>query len=79
MSNKVFGRECSPALAETVKRVTDKLIELESAETDKYSLCVFECSCGFHIGIDSSYLLQVADVRIDCPSCHAVIAVEGKS
>jgi hypothetical protein len=36
---------------------------------DKAELEVYECPCGFHLGIDASYLEQVGDVTIECPSC----------
>lgn len=42
---------------------------LRSAETDEYILEVIECDCGFHIGLDASYLDQIGDITIDCPSC----------
>lgn len=36
---------------------------------DKVELEVIECDCGFHIGVDATYLDQVTDVSIICPSC----------
>jgi len=44
---------------------------LITPETDKYELEVFECnSCGFHIGLDVSYLEQVSStISLPCPSC----------
>ena len=50
--------------------------ELESVETDIYQLCVFEClECGFHIGLDFSYLDQCGGITMDCPSCGHSIEV----
>jgi len=46
---------------------------IESVSSDRVELEVYECSCGFHIGIDSSYLEQVDDVKIVCPSCGEII------
>ena len=46
---------------------------LDSIETDKYVLEVLECNCGFHLGIDASYLDQVGDFKMHCPSCKQVI------
>lgn len=43
--------------------------ELGSVETEEYSLCVFECDCGFHIGLDFTYLDQVKDISVRCPAC----------
>ena len=46
---------------------------LQSAKTDDVDLEVIECDCGFHIGVDVSYLLQVGDVKIQCPSCDIIV------
>jgi hypothetical protein len=46
---------------------------LKSVETEQYALEVVECDCGFHLGVDASYLDQVGDVVIACPSCSAQI------
>lgn len=46
---------------------------LQSAVTEKYELEVIECDCGFHIGLDATYLLQVDDIQIACPSCKTII------
>ena len=42
---------------------------LNSAVTEQYELEVIECDCGYHMGIDATYLLQVGEVVVDCPSC----------
>lgn len=42
---------------------------LDSAISDQYELEVMECDCGFQLGIDCTYLLQVGDLKINCPSC----------
>lgn len=47
-----------------------------NVETDKFSLEVIECDCGFHLGIDSTFLEQVGSVQIKCPSCNKLIQVE---
>jgi len=46
---------------------------LNSVENEKVSLEVIECDCGFHIGLDASYLDQVADFQIECPACGSII------
>ena len=51
--------------------------QLKSIETDQYSLQVYECGCGFHIGIDASYLDQVGDVTLKCPSCNNRLIITG--
>jgi len=42
---------------------------LKDIETDEVSLCVVECDCGFHLGIDATFLDQEGDFIIFCPSC----------
>lgn len=42
---------------------------LDSTETEKIQLEIIECNCGFHIGLDVTYLLQVCDIKIQCPAC----------
>jgi len=50
---------------------------LNSVETERYSLEVIECNyCGFHIGIDASYLDQVGDIKILCPCCQEKISTK---
>jgi len=44
------------------KRLTD-------IETDEVQLEVYECECGFHIGLDATYTEQVAEINLDCPVC----------
>lgn len=46
-----------------------------SVGTKKYSFEVIECECGFHIGLDATYLDQVADIDIKCPACGETISV----
>jgi len=41
-----------------------KVKKLKSIETDKYSLEVYQCPNGFHIGLDASYLDQVSDMDV---------------
>lgn len=42
---------------------------LNSIETEKIQLEIIECDCGFHIGLDATYLMQVCDIKIQCPAC----------
>ena len=44
-------------------------------ESERCSLDVVECKCGFHLGIDTTYLDQVDGVDIKCPSCGEMISV----
>jgi len=42
---------------------------LDSVENDKVQLEVIECDCGYHMGVDATYLDQVGDFVTWCPSC----------
>jgi len=46
---------------------------LQSAESEQYQLEVGECDCGYHFGVDATYLLQVGDMKFTCPSCGTLI------
>jgi len=47
---------------------------LKPVNTDEVELEVIECDCGFHLGIDATYLDQVDEgVTITCPSCRVHI------
>jgi len=50
---------------------------LEAVETDRVVLEVYECVCGYHLGVDSTYLEQVGDVHGYCPSCSKSYIIEG--
>jgi len=49
---------------------------LDGIETEEYTLEVIECDCGFHIGLDATYLDQVGDISIKCPSCGTTISAK---
>ena len=40
---------------------------------EKVELTIFECPCGFHIGLDSTYIDQISDIEINCPVCQVLI------
>jgi len=42
---------------------------LNSVENDTVQLEVIECDCGYHMGIDATYLIQVRDFVTHCPNC----------
>jgi len=47
---------------------------VQDIETDKASFEVYECTCGYHMGFDASYLDQVdGNISAECPSCHNTI------
>lgn len=49
---------------------------LNGIETEEYTLEVIECDCGFHIGLDATYLDQVDGIDIQCPNCGETISVD---
>ena len=46
-------------------------------EQQGIQLEVYECECGFHMGLDATYLEQVvgdkAKLSVECPSCSKMI------
>lgn len=52
---------------------------IEGAYNDKVELEVIECDCGYHMGIDGSFVIHNDDAFFDietkCPSCQKVIPV----
>lgn len=46
---------------------------LQSVENEQVQLEVIECDCGFHYGLDATYLDQVGDFKVICPSCKTII------
>jgi len=53
----------------SILKQKEKAKFIEAIKSDKVVLEVYECTCGFHLGIDSTYLEQVAEVSIPCPCC----------
>jgi hypothetical protein len=51
--------------------------ELGSVETEEYTLRVFECLCGFHVGLDATFL-EFKDIETWCPSCNETIFIKGE-
>ena len=46
---------------------------LTSATHPVADLEVIECDCGYHMGIDGTFIESVGDFITECPSCKAVI------
>jgi len=46
---------------------------LKNIVTEQVQMEVVECDCGYHMGIDATYLDQVDDFIAPCPSCNALI------
>jgi hypothetical protein len=57
-------------------RSIDGMKRLMSIENEQVQLEVIECDCGFHIGVDATFLDQVEDIKVNCPSCGALIDTE---
>ena len=49
--------------------------DIGDVETDRFVLEVYECVCGFHLGVDATYLEQVDAIIIVCPSCEEVLTI----
>jgi hypothetical protein len=52
---------------------------LQSVENDRVQLEIIECSCGFHLGIDATWLdqcLEAEGFSMPCPNCGAFIPVD---
>lgn len=46
-----------------------KIKYIGDCDVGRFQLYVYECPCGFHLGIDASYLEAVDDVVVPCPNC----------
>ena len=53
--------------------ILNNMRRLPSVETDTVQLEIGECDCGYHFGIDATYLEQVGDLDFHCPSCGRLI------
>ena len=49
---------------------------LKSLENDQVQLEVVECDCGYHMGIDATYLDQIGDFTTKCPNCLVKISTK---
>ena len=49
------------------------MIRLKSVETDEVQLEIGECDCGYHFGIDATFLESGGDFKFRCPSCETEI------
>jgi hypothetical protein len=47
-------------------------MKLREVDPSKVELELYECQCGFHFGVDATYLDQVGDIELKCPSCEEV-------
>ena len=49
---------------------------LRSLDRSDVTLEIGECDCGYHFGVDASFLDQVGDFNFICPSCGELIKTE---
>lgn len=49
----------------------------DAAIADRASLEVYQCECGYHFGVDSTFLEQVGTIETKCPSCKTINVVKG--
>ena len=49
---------------------------LKSVENDQVQLEVIECDCGYHMGIDATFLDQIGDVFLICPACNKIFRTD---
>jgi hypothetical protein len=47
--------------------------QLDSAVTEEYALEIGECDCGYHFGVDFTFIDQVEDFEFECPACGEII------
>ena len=45
-----------------------KYVSIKKCEID-----IIECNCGYHLGVDATYLDQVGDFVTICPACNVDI------
>ena len=50
--------------------------KIEEFESDKVQMEIYECECGYHMGVDATYLDQVGKIRTICPSCKLTLDFE---
>ncbi len=48
---------------------SDNVKAIAYMQNERVIIEVIECSCGYHMGIDSTYLEQVDGITTWCPSC----------
>jgi len=56
-----------------------EMIQLNGVENEQVCLEVVECDCGFHLGIDATWLEQSPNstgFEMPCPACNSIIPVD---
>lgn len=56
-----------------LKTHPSSIAEIKTINPSSCELITIECECGYHMGIDYSYVEQVSDFKTLCPSCDRII------
>lgn len=56
-----------------LKKQPSPTAEIKTINPSSCELITIECECGYHMGIDYSYVEQVSDFKTLCPSCDRII------
>lgn len=56
-----------------LKKQPSPTAEIKTINPSSCELITIECECGYHMGIDYSYVEQVSDFKTFCPSCDRII------
>lgn len=51
---------------------------LREVDTPQFHLAVYECDCGFHIGVDATYIEQISEIVMVCPACNKTLILDGE-
>jgi len=46
---------------------------MKEVKIDKCDISIIECDCGYHLGVDNTYIEQVGHFITKCPSCGTMI------
>jgi len=46
---------------------------MKQVNIDKCEIEIIECDCGYHLGVDMTFIAQVGHFITDCPSCKTMI------
>ena len=46
---------------------------MKQVDIKKCEIEIIECDCGYHLGVDMTFVEQVGDFTTICPSCKKMI------
>ena len=50
----------------------------KEVDFEKTELVILECDCcGYHFGVDATYLTQICTIEQNCPSCKILHVIGG--